>query len=111
MENNVSIDKRTLWRTVNKRIKRTAIHSFHVFSVLTILFDEMLKDLKQGKVIKIYNFGSLFLKNLKPRKYFDVTTQQVMLSKEHRILRFILAAPIRKKLTTNLDLDKTLKGD
>lgn len=111
MENDLSVDKRILWRHLNKKMRHTGIHSYHVFSVLTILFDEMLNDLKQGKVIKICNFGSLFLKDLKPRKYFDVTRQQVMFSRGYRILRFTLAASIRKKLTAHLDLDKTFGDD
>jgi nucleoid DNA-binding protein len=110
MTNDLSIDKRALWRYVNKKIKHI-IHHHHVFSVLTILFDEIIKDLKRGKDIRIVNFGTFKLKDLKPRRYFDVVHQRIMLSEGHRILRFILAPLIRKKLVRHLDLDKTLKGD
>lgn len=110
IENNVSIDKRMLWRYVNKKINRI-IHHYHVFGVLSILFDEVIKDLKLGKIIKIDNFGSLVLKDLPPRRYFNINQQQVMLSQGHRILRFTLAAPIRKKLTAQVDLDRMIKGD
>jgi nucleoid DNA-binding protein len=109
MKNELSISKRILWKYVNKKINRI-IHHYHVFSVLTILFDEMLKDLKQGERIKVANFGFIVLKQMKPRRYYDVKQQKVVLSEGHKILRFILAAPIRKKLVDNLDLDKTLKG-
>jgi nucleoid DNA-binding protein len=71
----------------------------------------MLKDLKMGKQVKISNFGFLVLKQMKPRRYHNVKYQRVMMSEGHKILRFILAAPIRKKLVEHLDLDKTLKGD
>ena len=110
MSNDVSINKRTLWRFVNNKIKRM-IHHYHVFGVLTILFEEMVKDLLANKDIKIFNFGTLSLKTMKPRKYHDVTQRRVVLSKGHRILRFTLAAPIRKKLCDHLDLDKTLEND
>lgn len=110
MNEDLSISKRALWRYVNRKIKRT-IHHYHVFSVLTILFDEMIADLLQGKRIKIFNFGTLSLKQLKPRKYFDVRFQRVMQAKAHKILRFTLAPAFRKKLVDHVDLDKTLKDD
>ena len=61
-----NIDKRTLWRYVNKKINRK-IQSFHVISVINILFDEMIKDLKAGNLIKIFNLGSLCLNTTQPR--------------------------------------------
>ena len=108
MNNDQSINKKLLWQYVNRKIKRI-IHHYHVFSILTILFDEMIKDLKRGKSIKIFNFGKLELKNLKPRRYFDVRHQKVMQAEGHRILRFTLAPSIRKKLVDCLD--RTPKDD
>jgi nucleoid DNA-binding protein len=102
MNNDQSVNKRILWRYVNRKIKRI-IHHYHVLSVITILFDEMLKDLKAGKKIRIFNFGILFLKDMPPRKYFDVNKRMVMLSSGHRIMRFILAPAFRKKLVSHLD--------
>ena len=107
LSNNIS--KRNLWRYVNQKIKRT-IHHYHVFSVITILFEEMLIDLKNGKDVKIFNFGTLSLQKTNPRKYFDVRFQKIMQSEGHRILRFILAPVIRKKLKNLLDIDKSF-GD
>lgn len=105
-----SINRRTLWRFVNQKLNRL-VHHYHVASIIEILFQEMLKDLKNGKPIKIFNFGTLVLKKTKPRKYYNVIHKQVMLSKGYKILRFTLAPPIRKKLCDYLDIDKTLKDD
>jgi nucleoid DNA-binding protein len=110
MTNEQSISKRKLWQYVNRKLNRL-IHHYHVFSVITILFDEMLIDLKKGKAIKIHNFGTLLLKQMRPRRYFDVTKQKVLLSEGHKILRFTLAAPLRKKLVALVDLDKISKDD
>jgi len=110
VSNDLSVDKRILWRFVNRKIKRI-IHHFHVFAIITILFDEIIQDLKNGKSIKIFNFGTLSLKQMKPRKYFDVRHQQVMESQGNRILRFSLATSVRKKLVNHLDIDKTFKDD
>ncbi len=106
----LSVSKRDLWHYVNRKIKRL-IHHYHVFSVISILFDEMIKDLRSGKEIKIANFGTLLLKDTPPRKYHDVRFQRVMESPGHRILRLFLAKTIRKKLCESLDLDKKLKGN
>ena len=101
-----NINKRRLWHYVNKKINHLINHA-HVLSVISILFEEMLKDLKSGKEIKIKNLGTLILQETKPRKYHDVRFHQVMQSESHRILRFKLAVPIRKKLKKLLDIDKT----
>lgn len=105
----LSINKRIIWRYVNKKIKRS-IHHYHVFSVISILFEEIIKDLKNGKNINIFNFGVLTLKDTKPRKYFDVRYRQTMLSKGHRIMKFSLTKKIKRKIYQLLDVKKTL-GD
>ena len=110
MSNEQSINKRQLWHYVNRKINRM-VHHYHVLGVITILFDEMIKDLRQDKEIKIGNFGTFVMKRLNPRKYFDVRERRVMLSEGHRIIRFILAPRLRKKLVSRLDLDRTLKDD
>ena len=106
----LSISKRDLWYYVNRKIKRL-IHHYHVFSVISILFEEMVKDLKAGKEIKIVNLGTLILKDTPPRKYHDVRFRRMMESPGHRVMRLFLAKPIRKKLCESLDLDKKAKGD
>lgn len=106
----LSISKRDLWHYVNRKIKRL-IHHYHVFSVISILFEEMVKDLKAGKEIKIVNLGTLMLKDTLPRKYHDVRFHQIMESTGNRVMRLFLAKPIRKKLCDSLDLDKKAKGD
>lgn len=94
-----------LWRYVNIKINRI-IHHYHVLGVITILFDEMLKDLKRNKKIKIHNFGLLQLKEMKPRRYHDVRFNKVLLSEGHNILRFTLFSPLKKKLCSLLDMNK-----
>jgi len=101
-----NINKRRFWRYVNKKINRLINHA-HVLSVISILFEEMLKDLKDGKEIKINNLGIISLQNTKPRIYYNVRFQKLMQSDSHRVLRFKLASPIRKKLRSLLDFDKT----
>lgn len=106
----LSVSKRDLWHYVNRKIKRL-IHHYHVFSVISILFDEMIKDLKAGKEIKIVNLGTLVLKDTPPRRYHDVRFHKMMESTGHRVMRLFLAKPIRKKLCEFLDLDRKIKGE
>ena len=102
MKDTISISKRKLWQYVNKKINRFT-HHYHVLSIITILFEEMLVDLKRGKEIRIHNFGTLELKQLKPRNHFDVIKQKVVLAEPHKIIRFTLAPLIKKKLVAHLD--------
>lgn len=101
----LNISKRDLWHYVNKKIKRL-IHHYHVSSVISILFEEMVKDLRAGKEIKVINLGSFVLKETPPRRYHDVTLRKMMSSSGHRIMRLFLSRSLRKKLCNSLDLTK-----
>jgi nucleoid DNA-binding protein len=105
-----SISKRVLLSFVNNKLNHI-IKYYHVYGVLTILFDEILKDLISGKKIKIFNFGTIFLQKNKSRKYFDVRFQKIMQSGENKMLKFILSPVLRKKICDSLDIDRTFKGD
>lgn len=106
----LNISKRNLWHYVNLKIKRL-IHHYHVFSVISILFDEMIKDLLNGKQIKIVNFGVFELKNSSARKYHDVRFHKIMESPGHRVLRLFLSKPIHVKLRNEVNIDKKIKDD
>ncbi len=101
----LSISKRVLWYYVNRKIKRL-IHHYHVFTIISILFEEMIKDLVAGKKIKIANLGVFILKETKPRRYHDVRFNCVMESTGNRVMRLFLAKSIRKKLCESLVIDK-----
>lgn len=103
-----SITKRILWRYLNQKIKKN-IHHYHIFSIINILFDEMLNDLKSGKKIKINNLGTLYMKELPPRKYYDVNDKMVKISKPHKILKFLLSPKLKYELKNNLDIVATFK--
>lgn len=104
-----SISKRDLWRYVNRKINRS-VHRYHVFAVISILFEEMVKDLRDGKPIKIGNLGTIVLQPTKPRWYHHVVLQKMVLSPGYRVMRFFLATPIHKKIVKALDLDSISKA-
>jgi nucleoid DNA-binding protein len=80
-------------------------------AIINILFDEMISDLKDGKEIDVFNFGTLYLKNTKPRLYYDIRFQRLMMSTGRKILKFVLSPKLRKKIIKNLDVDKTFGDD
>lgn len=99
-----NITKRMLWRYVNKKIKRS-IHHYHVFSVLSILFDEMISSLKSGERIDIFNFGTLELKEKRPHRLMDIYNKKIIESKPFKVLSFKLNPDLKKILKDNLYLD------
>lgn len=103
----INITKRILWQYVNIKINRV-VHTFHVLGVITILFSEMIKDLKGGIEIKIHNLGTLRLVKTKPRIHCDITRGNApVLSKGYKKLDFQMTPRIKKKLRGSLDIDKT----
>ena len=98
------IDKRKLWRLINKKTK-SIVQSYHVFSVIQILFEELLIDLKAGKKIKIHNFGTLSLKKFKSRVYMHIITKEIAESEGRRKLLFKISAKLKDKILKYIDLD------
>ena len=91
----MKISKRKLSTLVAKELKGI-VHSLHILSVINILIDEIVKELKNGNSIKIINFGTLSLKNMKPKKFLDLSTRKILWSKQYKTLRFKLTKKISK---------------
>ena len=90
-----SVSKRDLWRYVNIKIKRV-IHHYHVSSVISILFEEMTKDLLDGKIIKIGNFGKLVLRPTPPKSYFHITERKRLWSPGYKMLKFDMTPKLKR---------------
>lgn len=110
MNDSINISKRDFWRYVNRKFRKL-FHHYHIYNIINILFDEMIKDLKSGKTINIFNFGKLRLQQNMPRKHFDVVTRQVEISKSNNIMKFDLSSKIKNKVRQHLDLSKTLNHE
>ena len=108
---NKEISKKLFWRYVNLKIKRS-VHHYHVFAVLSILFEEIAKDLDSGKELNIFNLGTLILKPIKSKTYHDVRFRKVMIStKKNRSLKFNLSKKIKEKLIKLAYIDEGKKSD
>jgi nucleoid DNA-binding protein len=97
--------KRKLWLLLIKELNYV-VHNTHVYSIINILVEEMIKDLMAGKKIKIINFGSFYLKDLKPRKFLDLVTREVKLSGSSKTLRFKISNNLSKFINSRKVCDK-----
>ncbi len=100
------VDKRALWRLVNKRINRV-VHHYHVFSVISFLIEEMINDLKCGKEIKIDNLGTIKLKKSRARYFKNLFTQEICYSNGKNYVKFMPSLKLKRKLLEYIDFEKT----
>lgn len=107
---NQEISKKIFWRYVNKKINRS-IHHYHVFSVISILFEELINDLINDKEIKIFNFVKLKLSRPRAKRYFNVVSRCMQESSGNRLLKFSLSPKLKKRLVQSLDVDKTFPNN
>ncbi len=99
-----SIDRRMLAKHIAKQIN---LDFKHVESVLSILIDEISKDIKNKGVIKIGNFGEIFMRFLGGRKRFNVATKEFSKSKDSSAIHFFIFKKMSKFIIKHLDLEKT----
>ncbi len=104
------IDRVALSKYVNRKIKRKINHH-HVFSVISILIDELIEDLKQDKQFKIINLGIFGVKRTAPRKYFIKFRNKHLITRSKRKIFFKVANKFKKKLISFLDIDKMIKNN
>jgi nucleoid DNA-binding protein len=83
---------------ITKKINHS-IHRLHVMSIISVLIDEMIKELKRGGEIKIPNFGTLKINDLKPKKIRSISTNKIKFAKRTKSLRFRLSKKISKYLS------------
>ena len=105
-----SISRQVLWYYILGKINNT-IHHAHVFSVMSILFEEILNIMISGNELKIINFGTLILKKMGPRLHHNVRNNTMVYSGGNKSLKFSVAPKIRNKLCNNLDIDRTFNDD
>jgi nucleoid DNA-binding protein len=91
-------NKKTLWRLIVKNANKK-VHSLHIISILNILIEEIVKELKLGNNIEIKNFGTLKVNKIKPKKILAVNTREITFIKSIKLLRFTLSKEIAKYLS------------
>lgn len=105
-----SVDRRFLTQYVSQKLNRVILFS-HIQSIISILLEEIMKDLLDGKEIEIGNFGIFLIKKTLPRRHFNYMTGQCEIAVGRKIIRFKLNKKLRRILANNLDIEKTFKDD
>jgi nucleoid DNA-binding protein len=103
------IDKLIFCRYVKSKLV-IPIHAKHIMGVVNILFDELLKDFKSGKNLRIHNFGKITLEK-RPRKHRHITLNRIVISPGKYIFRFFMPDKIKRKISSMIDVDKTFGKD
>ena len=102
------IGRRDLIVKISTKLDQT-INQSHISSVISIVFDELIKKLVKGKQVNIGNFMRFTLLKTKPKKYHNVSTGVTTISKSRRLLLLKLAETLRKFLYKHVDLAKSLQ--
>ena len=103
-----SIDKREFASKLSKKIKR-AVSITHINSVINLLCEDLLQELKKSGEFQVGNFGTFELVK-KPKSYFDVLKQEIKTSEGNKRIKFKLSRKFKKKIAKLVDLEKTI-GD
>lgn len=82
--------KRQLYQLVIDKLKSKGIHKYHIISIINIFIEEMIKEIKIGNKIKIGNFATFGLVDLKSKMLFSVSSKIMKLGKASRALRIKL---------------------
>lgn len=83
--------------------KKYLLNKMHTISVLSILVDEMIKELKENKIINIPGFGKFIVRELKQRSVISVNTGLPVLTKKYNALRFVLDKKLHRTLTKEIN--------
>ena len=83
----------------------------HIVSIISILMEEMVKDLFNKGKFYIGNFGWFIFKRLPPRGYFNFQTGKVERSEGNKILRFKINKKLKRNILDNLDIARTFDDE
>jgi nucleoid DNA-binding protein len=97
------VNRANLRDLVHRKIRNQL--SDHIEAVISILFEEMMKDWEVGKSTKIHHFGTIKLKYLPGRHHWNVRLQKLVLSPGHNIMRWVMFRSLRQKLYRALDIE------
>ena len=103
-----TLNRKILWKKVCKKINGS-VNSKHVYAIISLLFDEMQKDLKDGKKIKINNLFTLSLKDGSSKKHYNYVLKKITESKTRKKILINISPKLRDKIIYYFDLDETKK--
>lgn len=102
-----SVDRNWLAVSVLNKLPKDFASFSDVAAVISILFEEMTKDLFFSKKIEVKNFGIFNSIIFKPKKLFNVFTKEFFITPETQKFQFFIDKKLSKFIINNLDLAKT----
>lgn len=91
----MKINKHKLISYIQKDIDY-AVSRIHLVSIISILIEELLAEIRNKKKLNIKNFGTFRISELMPRKIRSIKTGQIKFVRKVKILRFRLSKGISK---------------
>lgn len=82
-----SLDKDKLCKAISSK---TNVPIDHVYAIVNLLLDEIQRELKNSRSIRIVNFGRFELIQPKPKKIVNISTGAHEVVERKRRLKFVL---------------------
>lgn len=90
--------KRQLYQLVISKLKGKRIHKYNIIAVINIFVDELIKELKAGNKVKIINFATFQLNQLKPKMVWSIVSRKMMMGRSVKALRIKLDKNFKRLL-------------
>lgn len=81
----------------------------HIVSIITILFEEIMKDILTKGQFVITNFGKFLFGRSPSRKFFNFQTGKVEQSVGNNKLKFQLNEQLKRNILNQIDVERTFK--
>ncbi len=106
----MKIKKKYLAQVVSNKLD-IEIDRRHIISIITILFEEIVKDIFTKGHFIIGNFGKFIFGRSPSRKFFNFQTGQVEQSVGNNILKFKLNEQLKRDILKQIDIERTFNNN
>lgn len=100
--------KSDLIKLISKKVK---INKLHTLSVVNILIEEIITELKNNNKIIIRNFGYFIVNKLKPKKIKSIVNNKIKFVNSTYALRFRLYENIYNLIKQSVENEKKSKNN
>jgi nucleoid DNA-binding protein len=97
-----TIDKDRLCRIISEK---TNVSYDHVCSIVNLLLDEIQRELKNSRSVRIINFGRLDLIQPKSKKIVNINTGEHQVVERKRKLKFVLDRALSSFLSKFVEME------
>jgi nucleoid DNA-binding protein len=106
----MSLSKRDVVLLLIKQMKGQ-LHNIHIFGIVQVFIEEMIKELKDGRVVLIPNFFSVRLEEVGGKTIRNVKTGKIEKSKSKNKLRVQISRRLAKRVSEETEKDMGIKDN